>query len=35
MIVELYYCNAVIFDVPLKERHGDEGMLLFAVKTLL
>ena len=34
MIAELYFCNAVIFDVPMKAKYGDEVSGLSSTKTL-
>lgn len=34
MIAELYYCNVVIFDIPLDTRHGDESSVLSGVNSL-
>ncbi len=34
MIAELYFCNAVIFDVPMKARYADEVSGLSSTKTL-
>jgi glycosyltransferase involved in cell wall biosynthesis len=34
MIAELYFCNAVVFDVPMKAKYGDEISGLSSTKTL-
>jgi len=34
MIAELYFCNAVIYDVPMKARYADEVSGLSSTKTL-